>query len=344
MNPRTLLAAALFAAFALPAAVVAQDVYYPDATHDVPPMVAFPFYTPGVGATGDSVRVQFLCPDTFLSTQALAEGYVTSIGLSVGGAAAYEQFLLRAGASDATTLGSDWNVNLPDQRVQLDLSGQVLSGGGTPSAPVNEWVDFPLEFPFHYAPGQNLVVDITARLSDASALCYTSTAPGIVQRCYNFQYSDGAPATNFTGSGLKLRFTFAPLGMLPFGGGCSSPSGAAPTLSAVGVPQLGQAVALTVDQLLPNTLGVFVFGFRRSSAPGAPLPLDLGGGCALLVSPDILVADAVSAAGSSGYGIGLPASPSLEGAVLFCQYAAHDALSPATLPFVTSNAGALVVF
>ncbi|MCB9880000.1 MAG: hypothetical protein H6835_20605, partial [Planctomycetes bacterium] len=67
MNPRrTPLAAALLgAALSLPTAAVAQDVYYPDATHDVPPTVAFPFYTPGVGSTGDSVRVQFLCPDSF---------------------------------------------------------------------------------------------------------------------------------------------------------------------------------------------------------------------------------------------------------------------------------------
>lgn len=346
MNPRrTPLAAALLgAALSLPTAAVAQDVYYPDATHDVPPTVAFPFYTPGVGSTGDSVRVQFLCPDSFLGTQSLSAGYVTSIGLSVGGAAQYEEFVLRAGATTQTALTGDWSLNLPDQRVQLDLSGQFVTGGGTPTAPVDEWIDFPLEFPFHYEPGQALVVDITARLADANALCYTTTAPGIVERCYNFQYTAGAPATGFTGSGLKLRFTFAPLGVLSFGSGCSSPSGAAPLLAGVGTPQLGQSMALTVDQLLPGSLGVFVFGTSRSAAPGTALPLDLGGGCALLVSPDILVGEVVSAGGSTGFAINLPPDPALDGAVLFCQYADHDPQSPAALPFVTSNAGALVVF
>jgi hypothetical protein len=347
MNPSWLrLSTSPIAAVALAltiATVPAQtNVHYPDDVHANPPQTAFPFYTPGVGSLGNSVRVQFHCPDAYLATQTLTQSYVTHVGFSVGGAAAYDEFVVRAGTTSVASLGNDWSVNLPDQRVQLDRSNQTIVGGGTPAAPVNDWVDFPLDFPFVYTPGDHLVVDLTTKLASANAYCTTTVGGGQVQRAYHFSYTTGAPATSVNMNGIKLRFTFAPLGMVPFGVGCSGST--APVLAGVGTPQLGQTMVLSVTQALPNGLGLFVFGMSRTQHLGAPLPLALGGGCQLLVAADLIDAAAIDANGAASAVVIVPSDPLLVGVALHTQFAQFDPASPASLPFVLSNAGTLPIF
>ena len=321
-----------------------QVVHYPDDQHANPPVFAFPLYTPGVGQNGDSVRVQFRCPDSFLVNEGLAAGFVTKIGLSIAGAAPYDEFVLRAGTTTASGLGPDWAVNLPDQRVQLDLSGTTIAGGGTALNPVNEWVDLPLAFPFHYTPGDHIVVDLTTRLSSPGLLCGTTIGNGQVERAYNFAYQPGQPATSFNGGGLKLRFTFAPLEMVEFGAGCSSQGNVAPDLGSIGAPQIGTTPIVTADHITPNGLGVFVFGYSLTESAGASLPLALGGGCALLVSADVLVPLALPPSGVAAYPLAIPNSTTLQGGVVYTQFAQYDAASPASLPFVVSEGGILSIF
>lgn len=81
-----------------------QTVHYPDNQHANPPALGFPFYTPGGGLAGLAVRTQFLCPDSFLQTQGLPAGFVTSIGLSIGGAGFYDQFVIRTLEPDPAVL------------------------------------------------------------------------------------------------------------------------------------------------------------------------------------------------------------------------------------------------
>jgi len=329
-----------------PALSFAQEVvHFPDSAHAAPPAnIAFPFYTPGGGAAGLDVRAQFLCPDAFLSTQPITAGYVTHVGFSIGGEAAYGQFVLRAGVAGSASLGADWAQNLPDQRVQLDLSGQVVQGGGSASAPSNEWRDFELAFPFHYAPGDELVVDLTTSIAVIDEYLTTSPSGGGVPRVYNYAYAPGAPANQADNSGLKIRFTFVPLEVIPFGAGCQASNGLVPALHSVGAPQLGQSLVLYADQALAGGLGVFVYGFSRQDVQGAPLPIDLGGGCALLTSADALVPSLIGASGVAGTDLTFPNDPSLEGAVLFCQFAQFDELSPANVPFSLSAGGMLSVY
>jgi hypothetical protein len=340
---KPLFATLLFSLAATP--ICAQQVvHYPDDVLANPSVYGFPFYTPGAGSSGTSVRVQFYCPDSFLVSEGLTAGYVTHVGLSVAGAAPYDPFVLRAGKTSVTSLGSDWAVNLPDQRVQLDLSGTTVVGGGTPQTPVNEWVDFPLAFPFYYTPGDHLVVDLTTRLAQPGALCGTTVGGGLVERAYNFSYTAGAPATSFNSNGLKVRFQFAPLEMVEFGTGCASPNNVAPDLGAIGTPQIGTTTIVTADNVAANGLGVFVFGYSKTDYLGGALPLGLGGGCELLVSADLLQPLVLPASGSTAWPLSIPNNTALQGAVLYTQFAQFDVNSPATFPYVLSEGGILPIY
>jgi len=321
-----------------------QVVHYPDDVNANPPGFGFPFYTPGAGSSGNSVRVQFYCPDNFLMNEGLSTGFVTHVGLSIGGAAPYDEFVIRAGTTSVLSLGPDWAVNLPDQRVQVDLSGSTIVGGGTPAAPVCEWVDFPLAIPFYYTPGDHIVVDMTTKLSVSGQLCSTTVGNGLVERAYNFAYQPGQPATSFNSNGLKVRFTFAPLGMVEFGSGCSSAGNAAPDLGIIGTPQIGTTPIVTADNAAPNGLGIFVFGFSVTENAGVALPLSLGGGCDLLVSADVLQPQVLPASGPAAYALPIPNNTALVGGIVYTQYAQYDAASPASIPYVLSEGGKLPLY
>jgi hypothetical protein len=311
--------------------------------------LGFPLYTPGGGAAGLTVRIQFLCPASFLQQQGLSAGFVESVGLSIGGAGLYTEFVIRAGSSSVASLGPDWALNLPDQRVQVDRSGTVITGGGTVAAPINQWVDFSLDHPFYYTPGDSIVVDMITALpspgpTGPATYCTTTVGNGQVERAYNFSYFPGSPATSFNMSGLKLRFNFAPLEMIEFGGGCSGSNNIVADLGSVGTPQIGQTIAITASQTITNTVGVFVFGFSRTEYAGNSLPQALGGGCELLVAADILEAYATPSSGIVGTSITIPNDPTLQGVTLYTQFAQFDPSSPANIPFVVSNGGVLSIY
>lgn len=346
MHPLPWLFASALALPALPA-LRAQAIDYPDSTLAAPPQIAFPLYTPGGGSTGQTVRVQWLCPASFLAAQNAAAGLVTRIGLPLAGQAAYSVFVLRAGVSAQTSLGTDWSVNLPDQRVQRDLSGMLVQGGGSASAPANQWVEFELDFPFPWQPGQGIVVDLTAQILLPGSYLGSSVGAGVA-RAVNFSYTPGAPATSFTGNGVALRMVFAPHGLVAFGAGCASPGGVVPMLSGLGDGSRGSTMLLLADQALAPAVGGFALGVSRAAWGGGLLPWPLGGGCALLVSPDAFAVAPITPVGgglgSAALALAVPGDPQLVGAVVYAQWAQVDAASPAALPFTFSNAGAVVVW
>ncbi|MEC7726701.1 MAG: hypothetical protein VYD05_14365 [Planctomycetota bacterium] len=325
-----------------------QTVHYPDSQHANPPALGFPFYTPGGGLAGLAVRTQFLCPDSFLQTQGLSAGFVTSIGFSLGGAGFYDQFVLRAGTAGVPNLGASWAQNLPDQRIQKDLSNTLVTGGGTPASPLNVWVDFPLDFPFYYEPGDSVVVDLTTNLfappGPPPSYCTTTVGNGQVERAYNFSYFPGSPATSFNTNGLKFRFTVAPLKMVEFGAGCSSAGSVAPDLDSIGSPQIGTSPIVTVNNTTPNGLGIFIFGFSKTDNGGVALPTSLGGSCDLLVSTDALFPQVLPPTNSAAYGLSIPNNAALQGGVVYTQFAQYDAASPASIPYVVSEGGILPIY
>lgn len=329
------------------ASLSAQTVAFPGVPLASPPSIAFPFYTPGGGVTGDTVRAQFLCPDAFLATQGLQPGLVTHVSFSLAGAAIYDVFELRVGATTVTTLGPDWSVNLPDQRLQREFGGVQLVGGGTVATPANQWVEFELDQPFAWQPGEGLVVDLTTRiLVTDSYLGTTSVSGGLggMQRAVNFAYVPGAPATAFSGSGIAMQFRFAPFGMVSFGTGCAGSTGVAPHLEQYGSTAIGDTLVLLAQDTVPDGLGAFVFGTSRRQSLGGPLPRSLGGGCTQWVADDLVVLVAANGT-SAGLAIPIALDPALRGAVLYVQWGQLDVGSPATvLPITVSDGGVLVVF
>lgn len=345
MIPRArALALALFpAAFA--ATLAAQTIDCPSSTLADPPQVAFPFYTPGGGSTGATVRTQWLCSDAFLATSNLPPSLVTRVGFSLAGAATYDVFELRVGATNATQLGSDWATNLPDQRVRRDLANVLIVGGGTAAAPVNQWIEFELDQPFVWQPGQGVVVDLTTHILTPGAYLTTTTAPG-VPRAVNFAYGPGQPATGFSGSGNAFRLVFEPLGFATFGAGCAGAAGVPAAITAFGDGGLGTTATLLAQPVLDASIGGFLLGLSRRTWANVALPLPLGG-CTLLVAPDVFVACPIQPVGA-GLGLTalqlqLPSDPALRGAVLFAQHAQFDGATPASVPLSFSNAGLLVL-
>jgi hypothetical protein len=330
------------------AAAAAQTIDYPSSSLASPPQLTFPFYTPGGGSTGQTVRYQALCTDGFLSTQNLTAGLVTKIGFSLAGQATYSTLELRAGATAATFLGSDWAVNLPDQRVQKDLSNTLLLGGGTPSAPVNQWVEYELDYPFYWQPGQGIVIDLIATIAVAGSYVSTTSGAPMVPRALNFNYTSGALANSFSSAGIAFRMVFASTDIVTFGDGCIGQSGVAPTLSSVGAASLGGTMVVSADQVLAPTVGGFLLGFSRTSSGAVALPAALGGGCSLLVAPDVFALAAISpiggGLGTAAIPIAVPQDPLLTGTVLYTQWAQFDGGSPAIAPVTFSSGGAIVVF
>jgi hypothetical protein len=339
-------AALVGVAAAFPA--LAQQIHYPDAVLANPSQLSFPWYTPGAGTGGQTVRVQWLCPSTFLANQGLSAGLVTKLGFSLAGQAAYDVLEVRVGVSSVTSLGSDWLVNLPDQRLQRDLANVVLPGGGTSSLPINQWVDYDLDFPFYWQPGDAVVVDIITRASTSGAIVGTTVGTGVVTRAYNFNYSAGALATNFTGWGGKFRLQFADTSLVTYGAGCAGSAGVAPVLSSSGDAALGNTMILLADLTVPTGFGGFLFGFSRTSFAAGSLPAALGGGCSVLVSPElfepVVIGPGSVGFGSAGYALIVPFTPSLRGTVLHTQFLQADMGSPAIVPLTFSGGGAIVIY
>jgi hypothetical protein len=336
----------LVAGVLLLAQLPAQAVDFPGVPLATPPAVAFPLYTPGGGSTGDTVRAQFLCPDAFLAAQNLPTGLVTRIGFALAGTATYDVFTLRAGATTVASLGTDWATNLPDQRVQRDLANVPIVGGVSGGVPSNQWVEFEIDQPIAWQPGEGLVVDLTTRiLVPGSYLGTTAVTGGLggMQRAVNFAYVPGAPAVTISGSGIALRFTFADHGVVTFGGGCAAVGATVPHLQSSGTAALGDTMVVIAADTLPGALGCFVAGFSRRSFAGGSLPAPLGGGCDLLVAPELLL-PTVAQGTNAALGLPIPVDPSLRSAVVHLQWAQLDAGSPASVPLTFSDGGTVVVF
>lgn len=331
---------------ALAGTLSAQSVvYFDDPALVAPPSVAFPFYTPGGGATGLPVRIQFLCPPTFAGLPGTA-GLVTAIGMQIAGQAVYSRFELRAGINPNGLLTNDFARNLPDQRLQADRSGATLVGGGVPGTPANAWVEFPLAYPFHWQPGEALVVDLITQIAVVDSYCGTATGV-TVPRAYNFAYAPGAMATSIQSTnGLRLSFRFEPVGIVGFGAGCAGTGGFVPAVGFSGSSRLGSIDGLiTGSALLGGSLTALSLGWSTQSWAGGTLPFDLGGGCRLLVAPDAFV---VGTAAGTGPGSGvaavplpIPVLPGLVGSVLHAQWLVQDPAS--AVGVAVSGGGSIVV-
>jgi hypothetical protein len=305
-------------ALVLAPATVAQTVDYPDSTINSP-QGQYPIYTPPTGAV---VRGQMFCPSTFAGLPQTPM-LVTKVGVQIAGNLPYTSFVGRAGATSVTTLGASFAGNLPDQRVQFDLSGRNLPGGGTgttATTQINIWVEFDLCHPFVWKPGDGLVVDITAQSQVAGQYCRSAIGTGVA-RMLNLAYTP----TTTTGSpsaagGIKLRFVFAPLYQpVEFGTGCPGTNNVAPKLSATGSTQIASStpVLLGLTQARPSAPGFLVISTNCWDLP-------IFGGCTIYPHLSILVGATTSASGTTGFPLIMPTSSALDGISVTLQYAIDD--------------------
>jgi hypothetical protein len=333
LHTTLLVAMPLVGLAALPAQSTVVD--YPDSILATPSEQFFPFYTIQSGAV---IRYQTIMPGDFAGLPTTPQ-IVSRIGLSIAGQVPYSTFVLRAGVgTNAQSLASPlWSTNLPDQRVQADLSGTVLQGGLTPNTDptdpanyVNQWVEIELDHPFFWNPGESIVIDLTCAAAVPPNFAETTVYQG-GQRRYRFFYMDEPDAnSNSTSNVIKFRTVFeqrTSTGSFSYGEACANPNNPQ-TLTAVGSSALGSTLILAPGggTALP---GLLFFGVsRRESLTFGSLPLPFLG-CALLQSWDF---DQPLAAGSA-FTVPVPNDPALIETTIYSQWAQVDGSSPASIPF-----------
>tara|TARA_R110002096_G_scaffold14563_3_gene50494 strand:+ start:4574 stop:7399 length:2826 start_codon:yes stop_codon:yes gene_type:complete len=113
-----------------------------------------------------------------------------------------------------------------------------------------------------------------------------------------------------------------------------------PELSNTGMPVLGTAYNLDLEEAPPMTFAVLASGLSDSTWSGGMLPMTLPGapGCDLLVDPIVLTAYVTSATGTATGPITVPNTAGLVGTDVFHQWVVLDGLAN-VLGLVTSNAG-----
>ncbi|MEZ5989738.1 MAG: hypothetical protein R3F30_11555 [Planctomycetota bacterium] len=324
-------------ALILPAAA-AQTVDYPDSTLNSP-QGQYPVYTP---TNGNTVRGQLYCPANF-SGLPTVKCIVSRIGIQIAGQEDYTTFVVRAGTTSVTALTTSWSTNLPDQRVQEDLSGTKLPGGLNGTTQVNQWVEFEIDYPFLFTPGDALVVDITAKSKVAGTYCRSAIGTG-VPRALDLAYTSTStgPTTLSTSGGIKLRFVFQPIQYVPFGDGCPGTGNSKPVLAMTGAMNLGQVVVVNLSKGLGGATTVFFLGLSP-----LPMPLPIGGGCTLLTPLDWISPRVASGSGAgngtSTQAVLIPNDKTLLGGVVNTQWCQLDNGSAALIPFTLSNGGKIVI-
>lgn len=329
MRNLILLAATAFGA-TLPSQTLTVD--YPDSVIGTA-AGQYPIYT---GTATNIIRGQSFCPGTFLGLPATPM-ICSKVGIQLANSAQYAKFVLRFGATNATALTTTWATNLPDQRVQLDLSGATISGG----AGVNVWVEYELAYPFYYMPGQGVVLDITSQAMTAGVFARTALGSGVA-RLVDTNYAGGATSGSAsTSGGIKFRMVFEPLGIVQHGTGCAGSGSFVPQIGSVGAPNLGNATfQVTLAQALGGSPCVFLLGNDAL--------LDLSGGCKvyndMLFSAALTTSGAGAGTGTSAILLPIPNDPSLLTQVLNAQWGVLDFASAAILPITTSAGGKIVFF
>lgn len=293
----------------------------------------YPIYT----STGlNVIRGQSFCPSTFVGLPAVPM-ICTRVGIQLSelaGPVTYTQFVVRAGSTTVPALTTTYATNLPDQRVQVDLSNQALSGG----ANTNVWVEWPLQFPFYYNPGDGVVIDFTTQAAVAGSSLRTCIGTGVA-RCINTNYTGGGAGTASTSGGLKFRMVFEPLGLVPWGSGCAGSGGITPTIGSLGQSSLGsQSLIVTLGSAMPGTISACLFG--------AAADFDFGGGCHVFNNAAVTLFQITGGSGVGGgtgaVGLSIPNNQSLLGYVLNAQWGVFDPGAPTGLAF--SPGGKVVVY
>lgn len=258
-------------------------------------------------------------------TGATAARFTIEVEIKVG-------YTTRWGTGLGTTFASNWDVAPPVTvlpRTFFELPDQ-------PAPPPNHadvLVTIPWTAPFAWVPqpGRNLLVDITIFGNSWGSQTY------------------GYPLDNLGGTysvwGTPETATVANGGLRSFGPVMSFDAltnTAVPHLYSDDTPQIGNTFRVRVNQCLPSSVALLLFGSSATTWNGVPLPFDLGPygapGCSLLVENLISSALVTNPAGATNLQYTLPYNIYVLGQSFYNQAFVFDPAANA-FGFVASNAG-----
>ena len=321
----------LLGALVLASALTAQTkVYYPDNALNGP-QGQYPIFTP---TNGNTVRLQLILPGNF-SGLPKTGGLVTRMGCQIAGQEDYTTFVIRCGITKQTTLSTTFTTNLPDQRVQVDLSGTKLKGGLSGQNQVNKWVEFELCNPFFWNPGDYVCIDFTSKSKVAGTYCRTAIGSG-VPRMLNLSYTSTTTTGSAVGSGgIKFMMVIETPGkLIPYDKGCPGTNNQTPVLSARGSTKLASGpLFFDLSKALPTSRFAFAIGIQCQN-------FRLGNDCRINPSLDVLVFGSTNASGAASIVTVVPSSSTLRGLTIYTQFAVND---PKGQPIALSNSGIVVL-
>ncbi|MCA8965487.1 MAG: hypothetical protein H6838_04810 [Planctomycetes bacterium] len=317
----------------LPLFAQTMTVDFPDSVLTTP-SGQYPIYTGG----GTSViRGQSFCPGTFtgLPTQPMV---CTRVGVQladVNGPATYAQFVVRVGTTTVPALTNTWNTNLPDQSIQVDLSNQTL----TANSATNVWVEWPLNTPFLYTPGEGVVLDITSQAAVAGQYLRTAIGTGVA-RMVSTNYTGATTGSPSTSGGIKFRLVFEPGGFVVTSPGCPGSGNFVPAIDSIGQPTIGNSnFAVTLSDALGGTLLAILLGY--------PANVDIGGGCLVRCDGTVLLLMGANGStpgtGTATFPFPIPNQAWLTGVVFDAQWAVFDPGSSSPSGIAMSSAAKMIL-
>lgn len=144
--------------------------------------------------------------------------------------------------------------------------------------------------------------------------------------------TDFGGATRLSPTSIGAYEGLRAISLTPYGTGCAGQGGFVPQIGSTGQHSYGSTdFRVTLSKAL-GSLGGRAFlsvGVSDQSWVGTTLPLQLGGGCALLASPDLILPATVSGGFGAGQGTAavnflVPNNPQLGGKKLYLQWAVVD--------------------
>lgn len=318
---------------ALPLAAQQLTVDYPDSVLGAT-AGQYPIYT---GTGTNVIRGQMFCPGTTpsLPTQVMV---CTRVGVQLAdlnGPATYSQFVVRVGSTTVPALTNTWTTNLPDQSIQVDLSNQTL----TANSPTNVWVEWPLNTPFVYTPGEGVVLDITSQAAVAGQYLRTAIGTGVA-RMVSTNYTGATTGAPQASGGIKFRLVFEPAGFVSAHPGCPGTGNFVPRIDAIGQPTIGNAgFALTLNDALGGSLCAILLGY--------PAQLDIGGGCIVRCDGTVLMlagtTGTLPGTGTATFPFPIPNQAWLSGVVFDAQWGVFDPGSSSPSGIAMSSSAKLIL-
>lgn len=314
-------------AAALVGASSAQSFFVPTDTPATGTCNAFPFST-------TDMRYQALILASDLgNAPAIIRGF--SLAPCSSGVRSFTRITMKMAHLAATTLSTTFDQNLAAGPLTvMDIPSYTWN------LTANVWNDVDLQVPFPYNGVDNVVVEFL--VTGSSGAGGTMHRDATHQRVYLGSYAGQLTGTNGGLTAFKMRLITGDGSLQVFGAGCVGSNSLQPALSFAGTGQLGTALGVQLDGVLPTVPAVLHFG----SSTASPFPLDLSAsgapGCFLYHDVWFALPLLSDPLGQASVSFNLPRFRTAIGLLLYFQWAAVD-LPANALGVTTSSYGRALV-